>query len=109
MIRIAQARRFNLQETLVRAVYDLVAARLGLGAEEQEFRHRHPADVLWHRLQAVPERWLLIIDNADDCTMLAPSTDLDAGTEWLRPPVADSLGRMLITSRDCRNGSWPAC
>ncbi|MBV8685370.1 MAG: dihydroneopterin aldolase [Alphaproteobacteria bacterium] len=32
IVALAQGRRFNLQETLVREIYDLVAARHGVGA-----------------------------------------------------------------------------
>jgi hypothetical protein len=68
-----------------------VAARLGAPRAEIEQARaggRHPADVVWDRLEE-HSGWLLVIDNADDEAALQVAGCCAAdGTGWLRPTHA---------------------
>ena len=51
---------------------------------------------------ASADRWLLVVDNADDPQVLAgPGRSVAEGRGWLRP-VTGQAGRVLVTSRDGR-------
>jgi hypothetical protein len=77
-----------------------------LGVTDAELEHGDAADVIWLRLAARQDPWLLVVDNADDPQLLAGAgTDVAEGRGWLRP-VAGQAGRVLVTSRDGRQASW---
>ncbi|MFJ6749594.1 NB-ARC domain-containing protein [Streptomyces sp. NPDC091266] len=69
-----------------------VAAELGASHGElaaAHAGHRPPADLVWRYLGSAALRWLLVIDNADDVTVLE-----EGG--WLR---SCELGTVVVTSR----------
>ena len=58
------------------------------------------AALVWHLLQACPNRWLLILDNADHADVLeVDKAPLAEGHGWLQP-VQNRLGGVIVTSRD---------
>ena len=67
-------------------------------------------DLLWHVLEELPRRWLLVIDNADDPSILAlPENRVAAGNGWIRP-VQSRRGALIVTSRDGDAQTWgPWC
>ncbi|MGR4880129.1 tetratricopeptide repeat protein [Streptomyces sp. LARHCF249] len=67
---------------------ELMAARSGL---------RAAADLVWDHLDRSDRPWLLVIDNADD-----PSVLRDGG--WLR---SSPRGTVLVTSRQAASRWWP--
>ena len=57
-----------------------------LGVADAELERGDAADVIWQRLAGRRERWLLVIDNADDPQVLAGAGSCVAeGRGWLRP------------------------
>jgi hypothetical protein len=79
-----------------------------LGVTDAELEHGDAADVIWQRLTARRDPWLLVIDNADDPQVLAGAgTCVAEGRGWLRP-VAGEPGMVLVTSRDGSPASWGA-
>jgi plasmid stability protein len=77
-----------------------------LGVTDAELEHGDAADVIWLRLTARQDPWLLVLDNADDPQLLAGAgTDVAEGCGWLRP-VTGQTGRVLVTSRDGSPASW---
>ena len=79
-----------------------------LGVTDAELEHGDAADVIWQRLTARQEPWLLVIDNADDVQVLAGAgTCVAEGRGWLRPMVGET-GMVLVTSRDGSKKSWGA-
>ncbi|GCB52784.1 HEXXH motif-containing putative peptide modification protein [Streptomyces sp. NL15-2K] len=85
-------------------VATLRAVAYAAGAREAEFSGRHPADVLWDRLNALTTPWLLIMDNVDDPSVLEVHPEA-RGSGWLRQP-AGPQGTVLITSRLSRAEFW---
>jgi HEXXH motif-containing protein len=84
----------------------LHAVALDAGADSGEFVRAHAADVLWKRLNALTEPWLLVLDNVDDPSFLsARSQPLARGVGWLRPPGTPH-GTVLVTSRESRRERW---
>ncbi|MEU9111102.1 tetratricopeptide repeat protein [Streptomyces sp. NPDC048483] len=87
-------------ESQLRAGMLAVAADRGATPEEiraaQEGR-RAAADLVWQRLDASPEPWLLVLDNADDPRPLRNG--------WLR---ASPQGTVLVTSRQATDPAWAA-
>ena len=81
------------------------------GEIEQAFNGNGSSmDLVWRYLEACPDPWLLVIDNADTSDRLAPQDSLVSdGTGWVRQPVrADGL--VVVTSRDRSASSWlPPC
>ncbi|WP_381155686.1 tetratricopeptide repeat protein [Streptomyces iranensis] len=76
-----------------------VAADRGAGPGELAAAHsgqRAAADLVWHHLDRSPERWLLVIDNADD-----PAILVEGG--WLR---ASPRGTVLVTTRYGTSRAW---
>ncbi|HET6710443.1 tetratricopeptide repeat protein [Amycolatopsis sp.] len=63
------------------------------------------AELLWRTLNARAERWLLLVDNADDPAVLGGPDGVVDGRGWIRTPA--SPGTVVITSRDGRAGVWP--
>jgi hypothetical protein len=64
--------------------------------------HGSAPDLLWRTLDARPEPWLLIVDNADDLRVIAGPAGVVDGRGWLRTPRG---GTVLVTSR---SSAWPA-
>ncbi len=85
-----------------------LARRLGMA--ENLLRYGEVADLVWERLSTRKQPWLLVVDNADDPTVLTlGGQPLRDGTGWIRP-VESTSGLILITSRDGRPASWgPWC
>ncbi|MEV0642014.1 HEXXH motif-containing putative peptide modification protein [Streptomyces sp. NPDC050619] len=84
----------------------LHAVAFDAGADTREFVHAHAADVLWKRLNALTEPWLLVLDNVDDPSFLtARPHPLARGVGWLRPP-GTPYGTVLVTSRESRRERW---
>ena len=81
-----------------------------LGVPEADLEHGDAADVIWHCLAARQDRWLLVIDNADDPQLLAGAGRCVAdGQGWLRPGTGPA-GMVLVTSRDGAAATWgPWC
>ncbi|HEU5029117.1 MAG TPA: tetratricopeptide repeat protein [Spirillospora sp.] len=76
-----------------------------VGATEEALRHGDAADVLWRHLDIFSQRWLLIIDNADDPDLLSAETGrLLDGRGWVRPHSCTGL--VVITSRDGNRTTW---
>jgi tetratricopeptide (TPR) repeat protein len=79
-----------------------------LGAPDGEVREAlagriSPSDVLWRRLETV-HGWVLILDNADDPSVLATAEhSASAGAGWLRSTGA---GLVLVTSRTTNARAW---
>ncbi|MFF5974578.1 tetratricopeptide repeat protein [Streptomyces sp. NPDC012769] len=80
-----------------------VARRLGVG--EEELATGQTADLLWESLAALPGRWLLVFDNADDLALLDGPGSLAAGTGRARVP-AGADGLVLVTTRDGDPAAW---
>lgn len=77
------------------------------GVTDAELRHGDAADVIWQRLLARAEPWLLVIDNADEPAILAGAGSSAAeGRGWVRRLPTASAGRVLITSRDGNAETW---
>ena len=83
-----------------------------LGATEEELQEQDPSDVLWRRLEGRSEPWLLVVDNADDISMLdsgstglVGSRVLADGRAWIRP-LASGPGLVIVTSRDGDPKRW---
>ncbi len=84
----------------------LYAVAFAAGAQDNDFDHAHPADVLWRCLNSLQRPWLLVVDNADDPTALGgESRVLADGVGWLRPPT-HRQGTVVVTSRDGRVEQW---
>ena len=84
----------------------LYAVAFSAGAQDHEFNHAHPADVLWRCLNRLQGPWLLVVDNADDLSALGdPGHVLADGVGWLRPPTHDRA-TVIVTSRDGRVEEW---
>lgn len=85
----------------------LRAVASAAGAHPAQFDSQHPADVLWESLGALDTPWLLVLDNADESAALSAGMSRTAdGQGWLRPPPVNSLGTVLITSREGRGKRW---
>ena len=79
-----------------------------LGVSDAELEHGDATDVIWQHLTGRADRWLLVMDNADDPQVLAGADrSVAGGRGWLRP-VSGQAGRVVVTSRDGRTASWGA-
>ena len=77
-----------------------------VGVSDAELERGDATDVIWQYLAAKADRWLLVVDNADDPQVLAGAgRSVAEGRGWLRP-VSGQAGRVLVTSRDGRAASW---
>ncbi|MEU1287760.1 tetratricopeptide repeat protein [Kitasatospora sp. NPDC005856] len=74
------------------------------GANAGELDRGDTADLLWSHLTRMDAPWLLVVDNADDPTLLDGPGALNAGTGWIRP--AAGRGAVLVTSRDSTPDTW---
>ncbi|MFH9008935.1 tetratricopeptide repeat protein [Streptomyces afghaniensis] len=72
-----------------------VTRQAGLGGDEVG---EDAADALWERLSASARPWLLIVDNAEDLTVLDGPGRLAAGTGWLRPHACPD-GLVVVATR----------
>ncbi|WP_221329480.1 tetratricopeptide repeat protein [Actinoplanes sp. L3-i22] len=88
-----------------------LAAELGASAADIEHAWSDTGsgpDLVWGRLDRLTQRWLLVIDNADDTRLLTPPDEpVAAGRGWLRP-VPHRRGLLLVTTRDGDPATWPA-
>ncbi|MEU3714360.1 tetratricopeptide repeat protein [Streptomyces catenulae] len=80
----------------------MLAVAADRGASSEEVRaaqegHRAAADLVWRQLDASPEPWLLVMDNADDPDLLHGG--------WLR---ASRRGTVVVTSRQATGTVWGA-
>ncbi|GEC07190.1 ATP/GTP-binding protein [Streptomyces spinoverrucosus] len=78
----------------------MLAVALDRGASQDEVDaaralRRPPADLVWHCLDRSPERWLLVLDNADDPSVL--------NNGWLR---SSPRGTVVITTRHGQAPQW---
>ncbi|MGW4276480.1 alpha/beta fold hydrolase [Streptomyces seoulensis] len=63
-------------------------------------------DLVWTLLDACPDPWLLIFDNADDPERLGPRDGpVAGGAGWLRTPC-DARGTVIVTSRVRSGHAW---
>src|ERR1022692_692136 len=93
-----------VQQSSLEAGMRALGRRLGL--TDTEVEHGDAADLLWQHLASRQDRWLLVIDNADDPELLAGAgTCVAEGRGWLRP-VGTGAGKVLVTSRDANAASW---
>ncbi|MFF1375013.1 tetratricopeptide repeat protein [Streptomyces sp. NPDC058308] len=86
-----------------------LAVRLGVGVERLRLAWSGSSgdapDLVWEALERRVRPWLLIVDNADDLTILAgPDGHVEDGNGWIRRPPAP--GRLLITSRNQNHEAW---
>jgi hypothetical protein len=84
-----------------------LADRLGASTADQETIRSHTvgdlgdvADRIWALLEKRPPGWLLVLDNADDPTILGPAD----GTGWIR---RTDRGLVLVTTRNGNETAWP--
>ncbi|GGQ60226.1 ATP/GTP-binding protein [Couchioplanes caeruleus subsp. azureus] len=83
-----------------------LAGSLGASRYELTDGWAEAPDVLWRHLEAYSRRWLLIIDNADDLTLLAPhGQTLAQKRGWIRP-VGTRRGAIIVTSRNGDAQTW---
>ncbi|WP_326952321.1 tetratricopeptide repeat protein [Amycolatopsis sp. NBC_01286] len=98
-------------ETSLQAGLRELAARLG--ATDSEIDRAWTGmgsapDLLWRLLSERKERWLLVVDNADDSRILGSDEDpVAAGRGWIRP-VRARYGAILVTTRDGLHSTWGA-
>jgi tetratricopeptide (TPR) repeat protein len=87
----------------------MVTVARGLGAGEADLRAiatqaGDAPDRFWALLEAAPEGWLLVLDNADQPRLLAAGGPSVAdGTGWAR---ASDRGLVLVTSRQADPATW---
>jgi tetratricopeptide (TPR) repeat protein len=83
-------------------ITDLLELVMDLAATSAEIRHartgmRSLTDLVWRRLEALPSRWLLVVDNADEPDLLAADEGrVGDGNGMVR---GSSRGLVLVTSR----------
>ncbi len=84
----------------------LRAVALAAGAEPEAFDRANAADILWKFLNERQNRWLLVLDNADDPSQILGSqtSESQAAYSWLRVPNANGL--VLVTTRDGDPETW---
>ncbi|WP_399095185.1 tetratricopeptide repeat protein [Streptomyces sp. BBFR2] len=80
----------------------MLAVAADRGASTEEVRaaqegHRAAADLVWQQLDASPDPWLLVMDNADDPHLLRGG--------WLR---TSRRGTVVVTSRQATDPVWAA-
>ncbi|MEW1719332.1 tetratricopeptide repeat protein [Streptomyces sp. NPDC093109] len=80
-----------------------VARHMGLGTDE--VRDPVAVDALWERLDRAPHDWLLVVDNAEDLSLLDGPGRLVAGTGWLRPHTCPR-GLVVVTTRHGMARLW---
>jgi hypothetical protein len=87
----------------------MVTVARGLGASEADLRGiatqaGDAPDRFWTLLEAAPEGWLLVLDNADQPQLLAAAgASVADGTGWAR---TSDHGLVLVTSRQADQAIW---
>ncbi|GAB1820116.1 tetratricopeptide repeat protein [Herbidospora sp. RD11066] len=77
-----------------------------MGVPTQDLKRGDLADLLWQRLSAREQPWLLVVDNADDLDVLGVAgRSVAEGVGWIRP-VDGASGMVVVTSRDGRRARW---
>ncbi|GAA3497325.1 hypothetical protein GCM10019016_044260 [Streptomyces prasinosporus] len=76
-----------------------------VGVSQETMTAGRVADALWDRLSALPDPWLLIIDNADQLAFLDGPAKLSLGNGWLRAHSA-AQGLVVVTTRDGNRERW---
>ncbi|MFG2925594.1 tetratricopeptide repeat protein [Streptomyces sp. NPDC048305] len=76
-----------------------------VGLRPHELRSEDMADALWGRLSVLPFRWVLVLDSADEPSLLDGPGKLASGTGWLRPHSAPD-GVVIVTTRRSAAGEW---
>jgi tetratricopeptide (TPR) repeat protein len=78
------------------------------GAADEALRRGDASDVLWRMLRQYPSRWLLVVDNAEDLSVLTVAgRPIAEGRGWIRPPNPHR-GVVLVTSRVGDPQEWGA-
>jgi len=108
---------WEVTATSRRLLGDLHAVAANLGGSATELAavrdgDRAGPDCLWRLLGRAPDRWLLIVDNADELELLGkpgrpggqPPDPVADGTGWVR---AGLNGLVLVTSRQRDQERWP--
>ncbi|MGN9913241.1 hypothetical protein ACTMTJ_37445 [Phytohabitans sp. LJ34] len=84
-----------------------LALRIGATSDEVKQALSGPLsliDLVWARLEALPDRWLLIVDNADDPSVLVqPGALVRDGNGIVR---GSHRGTLLLTSRVTALNTW---
>ncbi|MGW1010230.1 alpha/beta fold hydrolase [Streptomyces termitum] len=86
----------------------MIAADLGAPSMtvERAWLVNTAMDLVWTLLDACPDPWLLVFDNADDPERLGPPDGpVSRGTGWLRTPK-NANGTVLVTSRVRSRNAW---
>ncbi|MGW6638250.1 tetratricopeptide repeat protein [Streptomyces cyaneofuscatus] len=76
-----------------------------IGMRPHELRGEDIADALWGRLAVLPYRWVLVLDSAEEPSLLDGPGKLASGTGWLRPHLAPE-GAVIVTTRRGSVGEW---
>ncbi|MFE4582820.1 hypothetical protein ACFRKC_45205, partial [Streptomyces chartreusis] len=76
-----------------------------VGVSQETMTAGRVADALWDRLSSLSGRWLLIIDNADQLTLLDGPAQLSLGNGWIRAHSA-AQGLVIVTTRDGSRERW---
>jgi hypothetical protein len=74
------------------------------GATPGAFDQASHADVVWRVLTAHERPWLLVVDDANDVSVLTGAGSVADESGWVRRPPAHGL--MLVTSRDGSRSTW---
>jgi len=77
-----------------------------IGATNEQLSHGDAADVLWRYLASWDQRWLIVVDNANNVDLLAGAAEnLADGNGWIRP-FENELGLVVVTSREGDAAIW---
>jgi hypothetical protein len=77
-----------------------------LGASDEDLAAGMTAEMVWARLSALRDPWLLVVDNADDLRVLDGPGRLASGAGWVRAHRSPH-GLVIVTTRDGRRSSRP--
>ncbi|GAA1867407.1 tetratricopeptide repeat protein [Asanoa iriomotensis] len=90
--------------TTLTAGMHAIGRRIGLSNED--LLRPEASDLLWRRLRKHHDRWLLVIDNANDAEVLSTGLgDVAAGQGWLRQHK-NHRGLVLVTTQDGNPSTW---
>ncbi len=94
-----------IDQATVEASMNAVASLVGVSGQDSG-GPSSAADVLWRALGSRRSSWLLVIDGADDPSMLSVGGQpLASGTGWIRP-LSHGPGLVLVTSRQRAPNQW---
>ncbi|MEV6871588.1 tetratricopeptide repeat protein [Amycolatopsis sp. NPDC051128] len=96
----AQILAESLRAVAIQAGADPVAVEMAWAGRDSA------PDLLWRTLDALDDRWVLVVDNADDIKALSGAGRVATGTGWLRPPRSGH-GLVVVTSRQGNPLGWP--